>query len=307
MSPIFSQIIVMFTIMPVGFACAKAKLITPEVNKGFSNLALMVVNPLMTFSSYQTDYSPEIARGLLHAFLLSIASFALQIFISHILVGKGSKEYKIERMSVMLSNCSYFGLPLVQSVYGKEGIIYLTAYVTVFNLINWTYGLCLMSGERDVRKMLRSFVNPAIISVALGATLFFLNFKLPPVLLSTVKTVGSMNTPIAMMIAGSTLAGTKFERALKNVKVYYVCLLKLIVVPAVVMVFMLLVGKRFASPEVINIILIASACPTATIITMFSHRYSRNSVYSSEIFAVCTLLSAITLPAMLKIASIIGI
>ena len=307
MSPIFTQIIIMFLIMGVGFVCAKAKLITMEVSRGFSNLALMVVNPLTTFSSYMREYSHEVAVNLLHAFLLSAAAFAVQILLSRVLVRRKNKEFRIERMSVMLSNCSYIGIPLVYSVYGGEGVIYLTAYVTVFNLINWTYGLTVMSGERNVKKMIRSFVNPAIISVFLGVTCFFLRISFPDVIKSTIGQISNVNTPLAMLIAGSTLAHTKIKDALMRPRTYYICALKLLVVPLSVMLVLWQILRLGVASEVANIILIAASCPTATIVTMFSHRFGKNSVYSSEIFAICTILSAASLPAVLKIATFLGI
>ncbi len=292
--------------MGVGFVCGKTKLITMETNRGFSNLALKVVNPLTTFSSYLRSYSDEVAQNLLHAFLLSAAAFSLQILLSAVLVGKKNKEFRIERMSVMLSNCSYMGIPLVHSVYGGEGVIYLTAYITVFNLINWTYGLTVMSGERDVKKMLRSFVNPAIISVCLGLICFFGRVSLPGVINSTVGQISNVNTPLAMFIAGSTLAHTKIKAALMRPRTYYICALKLFAVPLAVMPVLWHLAGLGVSGAVANIILIACACPTATIITMFSHRFGKNSVYSSEIFAICTILSAASLPTVLNIATLIG-
>ena len=307
MTPIFTQIIIMFLIMGVGFLCGKGKLITREVNRGFSNLALFVVNPLTTFSSYLRGYSEEVAVNLLHAFLLSAAAFAVQILLSVVFVRKNKEEYRIERMSVMLSNCSYIGIPLVQSVYGAEGVIYLTAYITVFNLINWTYGLTVMSGEKDVKRMLRSFVNPAIISVILGIICFFGRVELPSVLESTIRSVGNMNTPLAMLIAGSTLAHTKIRSALSRGRTYYICAVKLFVIPLAVMLAIWQLSHLGISDMVVNTVFIAVACPTATIVTMFSHRFGKNSVYSSEIFAICTLLSALSLPTVLKVASLIGL
>ena len=207
----------------------------------------------------------------------------------------------------MLSNCSYIGIPLVYSVYGGEGVIYLTAYVTVFNLINWTYGLTVMSGERNVKKMIRSFVNPAIISVFLGVTCFFLRISFPDVIKSTIGQISNVNTPLAMLIAGSTLAHTKIKDALMRPRTYYICALKLLVVPLSVMLVLWQILRLGVASEVANIILIAASCPTATIVTMFSHRFGKNSVYSSEIFAICTILSAASLPAVLKIATFLGI
>ncbi len=48
-------------------------------------------------------------------------------------------------------------------------------------------------------------------------------------------------------------------------------------------------------------VLIAVSAPAATMCTMFSLRYDRNSLYASEIFAVTTLASVITMPAIVSL------
>ncbi len=293
--------------MAVGFICGKVKLITPEVNRGLSNVALMLVNPLTTFTSYQTAYSSGIAFNLLHTFILAVIAFAVQIPLSILIIKRSRKEYRIERLSILLSNCSYIGIPLVQSMYGSEGIIYLTAYVTVFHLITWTYGLSLMSGDRDIRKMLKNMVSPALIAVFLGALCFFANFRLPEIVVIPMKRIADMNTPMAMLIAGSTLSQTDIKKALARISTYVICALKLIVLPACVLLAVFNSTKLGVPREIINIVVIAVSCPTATIITMFSHRFGKNSVYSSEIFTVCTLFSVITIPLILWMGTQLGL
>jgi len=293
--------------MAVGFICGKVKLITPEVNRGLSNLALMVVNPLTTFTSYQTAYSNEIALNLLFTFVLSIIAFAVQIPLSMLIIKKSRKEYRIERLSILLSNCSYIGIPLVQSMYGSEGIIYLTAFVTVFHLVTWTYGLSLMSGETDVKKMIRNMVSPALVAVLLGAFCFFVGFRLPNIVVSPMKKIADMNTPIAMLIAGSTLSQTNIKKALTKASTFVICTLKLLVLPSVVLLVLSSAVKFGIPTHIINIVVIAASCPTATIITMFSHRFKKNSVYASEIFTICTLLSVITIPFVLYLGTLLGL
>ena len=307
MTPIQYQIVIMFIIMAVGFICGKLKLITPEVNRGLSNIALMLVNPMTTFSSYQTAYSNEIAVNLLHTFLLAIVAFAIQIPLSMLIIRKGRKEFRIERLSILLSNCSYIGIPLVQSMYGSEGIIYLTAFVTVFHLVTWTYGLSLMSGERNVKKMLRNMVSPALIAVLLGAICFFVGLRLPEIVVTPMKRIADMNTPVAMLIAGSTLSQTNIKKALTRASTYVICVLKLLILPTCVLLVVFNAVKIGISSDIINIVVIAASCPTATIITMFSHRYGKNSVYSSEIFTVCTLFSVVTIPLVLWLGTQLGL
>ncbi len=293
--------------MAVGFICGKVKLITPEVNRGLANVALMLVNPLTTFTSYQTAYSNEIALNLLYTFVLAITAFALQIPLSIMIVRKSRREYPIERLSILLSNCSYIGIPLVQSMYGSEGIIYLTAFVTVFHLVTWTYGLSLMSGERNVGKMLRNMISPALVAVLCGAICFFANFRLPELVVNPLSRIAAMNTPMAMLIAGSTLSQTNIKKAVTRLSTFVICALKLLILPICVLL-VIFNAKHLGIPsEIINIVIIAVSCPTATIITMFSHRFGKNSVYSSEIFTVCTLLSVITIPFVLWLGTQLGL
>ena len=65
-------------------------------------------------------------------------------------------------------------------------------------------------------------------------------------------------------------------------------------------------AKIFSCDEVIFVtIVIATACPTATTGTLFAVSYDRNAAYSSEIFALSTLLSAITLPLIVILSNIV--
>ena len=101
-----------------------------------------------------------------------------------------------------------------------------------------------------------------------------------------------------MIVSGVTIAGTNIKKMLKNYRVYYVCLLKLIVVPLIIAVpLALLTGVE---ERVRMTILIAAAAPPATMCTLLSLRYGKNSIYASEIFAAGTILSIGSLPLVVK-------
>ena len=55
----FEQLVKMFFIMLLAIMCYKLKLVTQEGNKSLSNLLLMVVNPCVILTVYQTDYDPH--------------------------------------------------------------------------------------------------------------------------------------------------------------------------------------------------------------------------------------------------------
>ena len=146
--------------------------------------------------------------------------------------------------------------------------------------------------------MVKVFYSPTIISIVLGIISFFLRFRLPAPAEDALGLIKELNTPLAMLVSGVTIAGTNVKKMLKNCRVYYICLLKLLVIPLIIAVpLSLLTG---VDDKVRMTILVAAAAPPAAICTLFSLRYGKNSIYASEIFAAGTILSVGTLPLVVE-------
>lgn len=292
---ILRQIVIMFIILLIGFGCSMKGLITKEGNKQLSAVALHIVNPLLIFMSYQSDYSSKLLRGLLWSFLLSGLSFAVTIGLSTLLIKKKRPEHDLERFSAVYSNCGFIGIPLIRGIYGAEGVLYLTAYITLFNILIWTHGLMTMKGSKDMKSFLNSLKAPSVVAVFIGLIFYLLQIRLPDFLHTSLQYVSDMNTPLAMLIAGSAAAQTNLVKALKNSRLYIVATLKLAVLPLTAMALL----HFIPAPHMVQmVVLIASACPVATTGTMFAIQYDKNPERCSEFFAVTTLLSGLTLPVV---------
>jgi len=133
---IFEQLLKMFFIMLLAFLCYKIKLVSQEGNRSVSNLLLLVVNPCLILTVYQeTEYDPELIRGLLLAFAAAALCHVIGIIITSVLIRPQDRpDCSIERYSAMYSNCGFIGIPLVSNVLGGNGVFYLTAYMVSFNL-----------------------------------------------------------------------------------------------------------------------------------------------------------------------------
>lgn len=292
---ILRQIVIMFIILLIGFGCSMKGLITKEGNKQLSAVALHIVNPLLIFMSYQSDYSSKLLRGLLWSFLLSGLSFAVTIGLSTLLIKKKRPEHDLERFSAVYSNCGFIGIPLIRGIYGDEGVLYLTAYITLFNILIWTHGLMTMKGSKDMKSFLNSLKAPSVVAVFIGLIFYLLQIRLPDFLHTSLQYVSDMNTPLAMLIAGSAAAQTNVVKALKNSGLYIVAALKLVALPLAAMALL----HFIPAPHMVQmVVLIASACPVATTGTMFAIQYDKNPERCSEFFAVTTLLSGLTLPVV---------
>ena len=291
---VLTQTIIMFIIVIIGALCYKFRLITDDGKKQLSSLVMYIVNPLLIFLAYQTDFKKELLIGLMWTAIMAVLTYIVFILLSMVIIrDKEGRETAIERFSVIYSNCGFMGTPLIFGVFGSEGVFLQNGFITVFNLCVWTHGIMSVKGQRDMKSILRAFKAPAVIAVFLGLVLFFLGVRIPEIPYTALNHVGEMTTPLAMLVAGASIAGSNILKSLKNPRIYLITFLKLIVFPLIG----LLIIAFLPAPETAKLItLIEIACPTATIGMMFAITFNKNAEYSSQIFAVTTLLSMATLP-----------
>jgi hypothetical protein len=254
--------------------------------------------------SYQTDYRSELVENLLLTFVFSVAAVVVNIISAYVLIrDKKGRETQIERFSAIYSNCGFMGIPLVNALFGMEGVFYLTAFITVFNIFVWTHGIILISGERDMKKVIKVFYSPTIIAIVLGLVTFFLRLRLPSEPSRALSYIGELNTPMAMIVSGVTIADTNVAKLLKKPSVYYVAALRLLVIPVILSAIL----SNIPMAEKVRItVIVAAAAPPAAMCTLQCVRYGKNSLYASEIFAFGTILSIATLPAIVRLTEFIG-
>ena len=107
---------------------------------------------------------------------------------------------------------------------------------------------------------------------------------------------------MAMIVSGVTISATNVPKLLKNARLYFICFVKLIIIPAVLALVMSLFS---VDEEVRMTVIVAAASPPAAMCTLFCIKYNKNSVYASEIFTAGTILSVLTLPVIVKFTEIL--
>ena len=196
------------------------------------------------------------------------------------------------------------GIPLVGAMFGSEGVFYLTAVITALNLLVWTHGVLSFTGGSGftVKGFFKALCSPSIIAVPLGLLCFLLRLRVPDVVYNALDYIAGMNTPLAMIVAGATVAQTNLLKVFAKPRTYYISLLKLIVAPLLIV----LAFSLFHLPTIITLtVALAMAAPAGAMGTMFAIRYDRNAPYASEIFAATTILSALTLPLIVWVAGMV--
>lgn len=304
------QALIMFILLAVGYVLYKRKLVGDEATRQFSNIAISLINPIVIFNAYQTEFEPRLLKGLLWSVGLAVAAHVIFIIAAMVFVRKGRGSWRVDRFSMIYSNCAFMGIPLIEATFGTEGVFYLTGFITVFNLFLWIHGVILMSeeGKRSAAETAKSLVkivlSPAILAVVLGLITFFTGLRLPSFIQTPLNYLGAMNTPLAMLVSGATIAKAGLLSGLKCRRIYFVQAFKLLIVP--VLLAALFVPMRIfgADPLIINVVLIAAAAPTASATIMFAYKYGRDAEYASSHFAMSTLASIIMMPIVLLVSDL---
>ncbi len=302
------QALIMFILLAVGYFLYKKKLVGDEATKQFSNIAISLINPIVIFNAYQTEFDPTLLKGLLWSGGLAVAAHVVLIIASVVFVKKGRSQWRVERFSMIYSNCAFMGIPLVEATFGSEGVFYLTGFITVFNTFLWTHGVILMNdgGKRSTSETAKSLVkillSPAILAVVIGLIMFFTGLRLPSFIQIPLDYLGSMNTPLAMLVSGATIAKAGLLGGLKCKRIYFVQAFKLLIVPVLLAALFVPMTIFGADPMIINIVLIAAAAPTASSTIMFAYKYGQDAEYASNQFALSTIAGIITMPIVLLVS-----
>lgn len=289
------QVLQLLLMILAGAVCCKAGVFKPQDKSILSNILLYLVVPAMVIDSYLVEFDPETFRNLLSAFGLSILALAIGLAVAVLATCRVAKEKRaILRFACGFSNAAYMGFPLIKALFGSEGLLYASAFVTVFNIALWTIGYGIVSGSASAKEIVHSIVTcPCILAVALGLVLYLGRVPVPEVLAGPIGTIGNMNTPLSMIITGATIASSDLKKLLQNKNLFLTLGLRLLVVPAAALAVFALLGVSGMVPMVV---LILEACPCVTITTVFAIRFHHDEELAAGAVVFSTLCSIITLP-----------
>ncbi len=297
MLAIASQVVILFILIGVGFACGKTKLFNDDSISGLTAFMLNIVTPAAIIDSFCREFRPELLRGLLLVLGAALFVHILGIVLGRLLIrDKNVSAERMLRFGAVFSNCGYMGLPLLNAVVGSIGVFYGAGYIVIFTLMAWTYGLVAVSGDKREISLKKLVTNPGIIGSVAGLVIFLCSVNLPEVVYAPIHYLGALNTPVPMVIVGYHLSKADLKAMWKKASYYMASFVRLILIPLVTFGVLYVAGMR--GELLVSCILSASA-PSAALVTMFAVRYKQDTQAASSMISMSTLLSLITLPLII--------
>ena len=294
---VVNQVLVLFIIIFIGIVAKKKNYLSKEVNKGLSNILVNITLPLLVVSSFTEKYSKDMLIDIGKVFIFSMLINIVLILVSKIIFSKFPKDERNILMFVtVFSNCGFMGFPVIQSLYGKTGVFYGSIFNITFNLFMFTYGIMLFTGKRDIKDFKRILINPVIICTGIGLLIFRFSIKLPIPIDKAVNMVGSMTTPLSMLIIGAMLADINIKEAIVGYKVYLVSFLRLIAAPIITLFILKALGVEGL---ILKVLVVIEAMPAAATAAVFTEKYGGNESLTSRCILMTTVFSIITIPLII--------
>jgi malate permease and related proteins len=307
---IISQIFVLAVVVLIGVIAARVKILTPETKDSLSKLIFNISLPLMLFTNFlKLDSTPKL---LANSFIvLSIAGFVVFFML---LIGwlttrlfkiKG-REAAVFKAHSMFGNTIFLGFPLINALYGSEGLLYASMYQLVSSFIMWTAGVIVLTFDSGVswKKNLIRVVNPNTIATILGLIFFLLSIKLPDILVTPLSELGSANTWLSMLYIGAMLYFSKALDFIGRKNIYLLSFNRLIFAPVIlILLFYLSALLLGTSPDklVSSVIILEASMPAmASVVIMAKELGADDHLAVGNVF-VSTILSIFTLPLILLI------
>ncbi len=290
------QIAIMALLIAVGWVLRRKNFLSEQGTKELGAILLRIIIPCVIVKSYIVPYSRERLLELGLSAGLALLGFIAAMLIAYAVYGK---RRRIENFAAAFCNAGFIGIPLAQAAIGEDGVFYVAASVALLNLFQWTYGVYIMTDRRDAIRAKTIATNPVVIAIVVGVVLFVGRIPVPEILTSTLGYIAGMNTPVAMILMGTYLARVSWRELLDR-RAYSCVLLRLVVIPAVVLVLFWLLPV--SNTAVVMAVFLAAATPVGANICVFAQQY--NSDYPFSVVTVClsTVLSVVTVPLLSTLA-----
>lgn len=313
-SPVLSALIPVMLLIAIGYVAGLARWIRAESIKDLSNLVFMVLTPALLFRTMSTvhieqlDFKP-----------VAIYFVAAGILFSAMLVWHGgvTRRSIVLALAATFSNTLAIGAPLVSLAYGELGLVTLFTLISVHALVLLTMATVILelavvreekaSGALVERHMMLTVLgavrngifHPVPLPIIVGLLFAQTGLVLPVVVEKPLLLLGNAFGPLALLLAGVTLAKVRVGVHLRGA--LGLTMAKNLVFPALVAVLGLVLGL---SGLPLTIMVVAASLPIGANVFMFSQRYQVAEDLVTASVAVSTGMALLTVSFVMALTAL---
>lgn len=285
--------LMMFLLVAIGFLIRKRGIVNTEGRMNMIDLCLHLTLPFNVLNSFMRKWDWNLFEACGIILLLSVGLNAVSVFFSMILFRKQEeKRQKSLKYGTIISNSGFLGNPMVEGIYGADGLLYAALFMLPVRIVMWTVGMAVfLKGEKG--KLWKNILtHPCIVAIYAGVIVMISGVQFPTFVEKTITGISNCNTPLSMMLVGMMLAEVKPKGLIDKTMVFYASV-RLLIIPAVIFA---LTAYLPIDGMLRGITVIMAGMPAPITTALLSAKYGGDEQYATGMIFLSTLLSLITLP-----------
>lgn len=313
------KIVSMFLVILVGWVVRRRGLLDEKTTSLLSRFTTDIALPALVFTQMLISVDAQVLRSawalMLGAAVILLTGHLLGFSFRRFFATAGQAPTFI--FVVGVANWIYLPYPIVNDLYGREGIRQLLISNVGVQVVLWTVGIAILEGRFDGRAAANVLKNPGLLATLAGiaAALMWPDLVKPDAtatwgtlsagaLISALDAIGSLTIPLSLILIGAQLGGMRLRGPRPNRALAGIILLRLLAVPLVMLAAVWLLQLAGVHLPVIPVMvgLIIASMPVAVSCSILTERYRQDTNLAAQSILYTTLISIVTCPLLFGLA-----
>jgi predicted permease len=284
-----------------GYVLGRRKWFSDETIRAMSRLVLRISLPAMMFTSVAAAFTREDVIRIGPSLLVPIITVSVLYCLSALVaaVFRIPKTRRgVFRACFAFSNTVFVGVPVNVALFGEQAAPYVTLYYLGNTALFWTIGVYFIRRDNAAErfpvfsaKTLGQIFSPPLAAFFIALVFVIFGLSLPAFIMSSLKYVAAITTPLAILIIGVTLKPGSLRGI--NRETILVLAARFVLAPCLVL-FLL---RRMDLPALMQkVFLITAAMPVMTQITLIAKAYGADHESAGAAATITTTVSILAIP-----------
>ena len=287
----------------IGFFTVKAHIVGENFEKQLTSLIMKIILPAMIVKSMMGAFSWDELKHCGQLVVIAVVLWGITLGLAQLvyrLMGK-TPSARILRFSMIYTNFTFVGIPVIESLYGSTGVFYFVVFLVPYRMVYYSSAEPLLSPpglqrrERTWKEKLKGWFSPPVVAVFVGMVLYLTQLQLPSPVTGVINSLGSCASPLGMLLCGMSLGKYPLRRLLQP-RYFWVPLVRNLLLPALILALSVLAGLE---RELAQVVVMFAALPVASLIAAFTIQYDpdqENQFEAAAAVLLSTIAACITIP-----------
>ncbi|MBQ8146876.1 MAG: AEC family transporter, partial [Clostridia bacterium] len=294
-------------------------ILSDDAGKTIAKLETWVFCPALSFitmAKYCTVKSLSThSINVIFACFVVFLSLIIAIPLARAFTKKNKDDRGVYEYALAVANFGYMGDSVVLSMFGSEFLSFYKLFTLPGTIVIYAWGIGRLVPKGDGKgSFIKSIINAPMVAMILGIIvgLTGLGNHLPIFVESTFNTLSACMGPIAMLLAGFTMARFNILNMLKDKKVYIATLFRLIIIPTAIIAALfgikelagLIFNKEFDN-SILYLTFFYVATPFGLNTIVFPEAYGKSPKTGASMALISHILCIITIPLLYTLMKLI--